>query len=66
MGKVLVFHGHCLRTPKADILSSGLTAFGSIMYASFGFSTLEVLLVDIPRSVVSLIIFVSSDDAMPF
>lgn len=27
------------------------------MYASFGFSTLEVVLVDIPRSVVSLIIF---------
>lgn len=36
---------------------SGLTAFGSIMYSSFGFTTLEVLLVDIPRSVVSLIIF---------
>lgn len=36
---------------------SGLTAFSSLMYASFGFSTLEVVLVDIPRSVVSLIIF---------
>lgn len=29
---------------------SGLTSFGSLMYASFGFDRLEVLLISIPRS----------------
>lgn len=29
---------------------SGLTSFGSIMYASFGFDSLDVLLVGLPRS----------------
>ncbi|TVY25264.1 putative transporter [Lachnellula hyalina] len=36
---------------------SGLTSFGSLMYKSFGFTELQVLLIGIPRSVVSLIIF---------
>jgi ACS family allantoate permease-like MFS transporter len=31
-------------------LCSGLTTFGNIMYNSFGFTRLQVLLVDIPRS----------------
>lgn len=39
--------------------NSGLTTFGSLMYQSFGFTELQVLLVGIPRSVVSLLIFVA-------
>lgn len=31
-------------------IRSGLTTFGNIMYNSFGFTRLQVLLVDIPRS----------------
>lgn len=41
----------------SSVPNGGLTTFGSLMYNSFGFSELQVQLVDIPRSVVSLIIF---------
>lgn len=41
----------------ASVPNGGLTTFGSIMYASFGFTQLQVLLVGIPRSVVSVLLF---------
>jgi hypothetical protein len=31
-------------------IRSGLTTFGGLMYASFGFTQLQVVLVDIPRN----------------
>ncbi|KAF2091306.1 MFS general substrate transporter [Saccharata proteae CBS 121410] len=43
----------------SSVPNGGLTTFGSIMYQSFGFTELQVLLVDIPRSVVSVIIFLA-------
>ncbi|KAL3422436.1 major facilitator superfamily transporter [Phlyctema vagabunda] len=43
----------------SSVPNGGLTTFGSLMYQSFGFTELEVLLVQIPRSVVSLLIFVA-------
>ncbi|KAJ7867258.1 major facilitator superfamily domain-containing protein [Mycena leptocephala] len=43
----------------ASVPNGGLTSFASIMYASFGFTELQVLLVSIPRSVVSILIFVA-------
>ncbi|KAK5113733.1 hypothetical protein LTR85_010750 [Meristemomyces frigidus] len=43
----------------ASVPNGALTTFGSIMYSSFGFTELQVLLVDIPRSTVSLIIFLA-------
>ncbi|KAF8146103.1 hypothetical protein K438DRAFT_2095782 [Mycena galopus ATCC 62051] len=43
----------------ASVPNGGLTSFASIMYASFGFTELPVLLVSIPRSVVSILIFVA-------
>ncbi|KAK5110532.1 hypothetical protein LTR62_005724 [Meristemomyces frigidus] len=49
-----------LETWKTRLTStSATTTFGSIMYASFGFTPLQVILVDIPRSVVSLLIFLA-------
>lgn len=41
----------------SSVPNGGLTSFGSLMYKSFGFTELQVLLIGIPRSVVSLIIF---------
>ncbi|KAF4310160.1 putative major facilitator superfamily transporter protein [Botryosphaeria dothidea] len=41
----------------SSVPNGALTTFGSIMYKSFGFTELQVLLIEIPRSVVSLIIF---------
>ncbi|GAB7331297.1 hypothetical protein MBLNU13_g02744t2 [Cladosporium sp. NU13] len=41
----------------SSVPNGGLTTFGNIMYNSFGFTRLQVLLVDIPRSVVSLCLF---------
>ncbi|KAK5133332.1 hypothetical protein LTR08_007857 [Meristemomyces frigidus] len=43
----------------SSVPNGALTTFGSIMYNSFGFTQLQVLLVDIPRSVVSLLIFLA-------
>ncbi|KAF7328846.1 MFS general substrate transporter-31 [Mycena venus] len=43
----------------SSVPNGGLTTFGSIMYASFGFTELQVLLVGIPRSVVSVLLFVA-------
>ncbi|EIN14733.1 MFS general substrate transporter [Punctularia strigosozonata HHB-11173 SS5] len=43
----------------SSVPNGALTTFGSLMYASFGFTELQVLLVDIPRNVVSLIIFLA-------
>ncbi|KAK6388446.1 hypothetical protein LTR65_007950 [Meristemomyces frigidus] len=43
----------------SSVPNGALTTFGSIMYTAFGFTELQVLLVDIPRSVVSLIIFLA-------
>lgn len=41
----------------SSVPNGGFTTFGSIMYTSFGFTELQTLLVDIPRSVTSLVIF---------
>ncbi|TVY54036.1 putative transporter [Lachnellula cervina] len=41
----------------SSVPNGGLTSFGSLMYKSFGFTELQVQLIGIPRSVVSLIIF---------
>nr|OQO27689.1 hypothetical protein B0A51_04455 [Rachicladosporium sp. CCFEE 5018] len=41
----------------SSVLNGAFTKFASIMYNSFGFTQLEVLLIDIPRSVFSLLIF---------
>ncbi|KAJ7117879.1 hypothetical protein C8R43DRAFT_960544 [Mycena crocata] len=41
------------------VLNGGLTTFGNIMCHSFGFTELEVLLISIPRSVVSVLVFVA-------
>ena len=38
---------YCISTNECF---SGLTTFGSLMYQSFGFTQLQVQLVDIPRS----------------
>ncbi|KAM0722237.1 hypothetical protein Q7P37_001678 [Cladosporium fusiforme] len=43
----------------SSVPNGGITTFGNIMYTSFGFSRLQVLLVDIPRSVVSLLLFLA-------
>ncbi|KAF2142939.1 uncharacterized protein K452DRAFT_248575 [Aplosporella prunicola CBS 121167] len=43
----------------SSVPNGGLTTFGSILYKSFGFTELQVLLVDIPRSVASLFIFLA-------
>lgn len=47
--------------PKAPLTAAdqkrrGLTTFGSLLYKSFGFTQLQVLLVGIPRLVLSLIV----------
>nr|OQO16559.1 hypothetical protein B0A51_12519 [Rachicladosporium sp. CCFEE 5018] len=41
----------------SSVPNGAFTTFASIMYNSFGFTQLEVLLIDIPRSLVSLLIF---------
>ncbi|EOD47610.1 putative major facilitator superfamily transporter protein [Neofusicoccum parvum] len=41
----------------SSVPNGGLTTFGGIMNKSFGFSELKVLLIEIPRSVASLVIF---------
>ncbi|KAK3621088.1 hypothetical protein LTR56_023014 [Elasticomyces elasticus] len=43
----------------SSVPNGALTTFGNIMYTSFGFTKLEVLLIDIPRSVVSLLTFLA-------
>ncbi|KAB2578542.1 MFS transporter [Lasiodiplodia theobromae] len=42
----------------SSVPNGALTTFGGIMYKSFGFEELQVLLIEIPRSVASLVIFV--------
>ncbi|KAI9047893.1 hypothetical protein LZ554_007695 [Drepanopeziza brunnea f. sp. 'monogermtubi'] len=42
----------------SSVPNGGITTFGSLLYKSFGFTQLQVLLVGIPRSVTSLILFV--------
>lgn len=42
----------------SSVPNGGLTTFGSIINKNFGFTELQVLLVEIPRSVVSVIIFI--------
>ncbi|EKD18366.1 uncharacterized protein L3040_006759 [Drepanopeziza brunnea f. sp. 'multigermtubi'] len=42
----------------SSVPNGGITTFGSLLYKSFGFTQLQVLLVGIPRSVMSLILFV--------
>ncbi|KAI5367922.1 putative major facilitator superfamily, MFS transporter superfamily [Septoria linicola] len=42
----------------SSVPNGGLTTFGGIVLNSFGFTELQVLLVEIPRSVLSVIIFV--------
>ena len=44
---------------RTDTHPSGLTTFGSIINKSFGFTELQVLLVEIPRSVISVLIFIA-------
>ncbi|KXT14426.1 hypothetical protein AC579_8356 [Pseudocercospora musae] len=42
----------------SSVPNGGLTTFGSIIMNNFGFTELQVLLVEIPRSVMSVIIFI--------
>lgn len=42
----------------SSVPNGGLTTFGSIITTSFGFTNLEVILLDIPRSVFSVLYFV--------
>lgn len=42
----------------SSVPNGGLTTFGSIILNSFGFTELQVLLIEIPRSVTSVIIFI--------
>ena len=42
----------------SSVPNGGLTTFGSIINKNFGFTELQVLLVEIPRSVMSVIIFI--------
>ncbi|CAN8095405.1 unnamed protein product [Discula destructiva] len=42
----------------SSVPNGGLTTFGSIINTTFGFTNLEVILLDIPRSVFSLLYFV--------
>ncbi|KAL0258325.1 hypothetical protein SLS55_007501 [Diplodia seriata] len=41
----------------SSVPNGALTTFGGLMYKSFGFDELQVLLIEIPRSVTSLVIF---------
>ncbi|WPA99955.1 uncharacterized protein RHO25_004575 [Cercospora beticola] len=41
----------------SSVPNGGLTTFGNIVLNSFGFTELQVLLVEIPRSVISVVIF---------
>ncbi|KAK4504848.1 hypothetical protein PRZ48_002811 [Zasmidium cellare] len=43
----------------SSVPNGGLTTFGSIIMNNFGFTELQVLLVEIPRSVMSVLIFVA-------
>ncbi|KAL1384748.1 major facilitator superfamily domain-containing protein [Phyllosticta capitalensis] len=47
----------CFNAFLSSVPNGGLSVFGSLMNQSFGFTNLQVLLMDIPRSVVSVIIF---------
>ncbi|VUC29999.1 unnamed protein product [Clonostachys rosea] len=40
-----------------NIPNGGLSSFGSIMYTSFGFDNMQVLLISLPRSAISLFLF---------
>jgi len=42
----------------SSVPNGGLTTFGSIINKSFGFTSLEVILYTIPRSVTSVLIFI--------
>ncbi|TEA13684.1 putative transporter [Colletotrichum sidae] len=42
----------------SSVPNGGLTTFGSIVITSFGFTNLQTILIEIPRSVMSVIIFI--------
>lgn len=42
----------------SSVPNGGLTTFGSIINTTFGFTNLEVILLDIPRGVISVLWFV--------
>jgi hypothetical protein len=44
----------------SSIPNGGITTFNGIIMTSFGFTELQVLLVDIPRSVLSVLLFVAA------
>ncbi|KAK1703412.1 major facilitator superfamily transporter [Colletotrichum lupini] len=60
--------GECCRDPifwfagvnafLSSVPNGGLTTFGSIIMTSFGFNNLQTILIDIPRSVMSVLIFI--------
>lgn len=54
MGEWFIFGG---RLHTFLTLYSGLTSFGSIMYTSFGFDSYQTLLFGLPRSAISLGLF---------
>lgn len=43
----------------SSVPNGGLTTFGSIINTTFGFTNLQVILLDIPRSVFSVILFIA-------
>ncbi|KAK2000731.1 major facilitator superfamily transporter [Colletotrichum falcatum] len=43
----------------SSVPNGGLTTFGSIIMTSFGFTNLQTILIEIPRSVMSVVIFVA-------
>ncbi|KAK2033158.1 major facilitator superfamily transporter [Colletotrichum zoysiae] len=43
----------------SSVPNGGLTTFSSIIMTSFGFTNLQTILIDIPRSVMSVVIFVA-------
>ncbi|KAK8152485.1 major facilitator superfamily domain-containing protein [Phyllosticta citrichinensis] len=49
----------CANAFMSSVPNGGLSTFGSLMNQSFGFTKLQVLLMDIPRSVVSVLVFVA-------
>ncbi|KAJ0279587.1 hypothetical protein CBS470a_009199 [Colletotrichum nupharicola] len=42
----------------SSVPNGGLTTFGSIVIKSFGFTSLQTILIEIPRSVMSVVIFI--------
>ncbi|KAK7513158.1 major facilitator superfamily domain-containing protein [Phyllosticta citriasiana] len=49
----------CVNAFLSSVPNGGLSTFGSLMNQSFGFTKLQVLLMDIARSVVSVLVFLA-------